>query len=126
MGFGFLVLKDGKRVQQFSAFRPAAPENSNNVAEYLAFSAMLDWFLAANLVNEAIVAKGDSQLVVNQMFGSWKIKRGAYVGEALLAKRKMTKFSALYGRWVPRRRNAEADALSRSGDQIGQSLRHRN
>ena len=113
MGFGFLVLKDGRQVQQFSAFRPAAPENSNNVAEYLAFNAVLDWFIANDLAKERIVVKGDSNLVIQQMFGSWKIKRGAYTGEALSARGKLAYFAAISGRWVPRERNAEADALSR-------------
>ena len=113
MGFGFVVFKADKRIKRFLDRRPAAPDNSNNVAEYLALNAALDWFIDHDLIEETIMVKGDSRLVLQQMFGPWKIKQGAYVGEAMRAKRKLTKFTDISGRWISREYNTEADALSR-------------
>ena len=48
------------------------------------------------------------------MFGSWHIKKGAYVGVANQAKALLQQFTHIRGTWVPRERNAVADGLSKA------------
>ena len=52
------------------------PATSCNLAEYAGLIAVLRYLLDAGLSDERIVMIGDSQLVINQMFGRRRIKRG--------------------------------------------------
>jgi ribonuclease HI len=112
-GYGVVIYKDGQRVWQHSGMMPASKATSCNVAEYLAFNAALDWFIANSLTKEPILIKGDSKLVIQQCFGRWRIKRGLYREYALEAKGKMLQFKALKGTWISRVYNSEADDLSK-------------
>lgn len=89
---------------------PAARNNSNNVAEYLALIAILERQIEVGLTAAPILIHGDSNLVMQQMFGRWKIKQGRYVEHA---KTLLASFTKASGLWIPRRRNAEADDLSK-------------
>ena len=113
MGCGAIIFNDGNLVWKTSWMEPAGPITSNNVAEYLAFHAALDWFFENDLLKERIVVHGDSRLVINQMFGNWKMRGGLYVDLAVEAKKKVACFSSLTGLWVPREQNQLADDLSK-------------
>ena len=83
---------------------------TNNVAEYSALKHAAEW-VRENCSEDDIVIKGDSQLVIHQMNGTWQIKSETskkFVPEIrrLLEGRK-TRYS-----WIPREQNAEADQLS--------------
>jgi len=58
---------------------PDGGQTSNNVAEYAAFIAALEYLLDNALTSERVVICGDSNLVVQQMLGNWAIRKGAYV-----------------------------------------------
>ena len=57
---------------------------------------------------------GDSQLVIKQMFGRWRIKGGCYVELPREAKLLLRQFQIITGKWVPRERNSAADELSKA------------
>lgn len=114
IGFGAVIRRDGKRIHGISGYMGMLEENSNNVAEYQALIAALKWLRKEELHHEEIVCYGDSQLVINQMFGSWAVKRGLYVPYAHECARMMPDFSNLSGEWIPREQNAEADELSKN------------
>ena len=61
-----------------------------------------------------IVVKGDSMLVINQMFGSWKIKSGLYAPLAKKASELLSRFIDIKGEWIPRDLNDVADELSKA------------
>jgi ribonuclease HI len=113
-GYGAVIFKNGDLVWQTSGMIPASPQTSNNVAEYLAFTAILDWFIERGLTSELILVKGDSNLVIQQCFGSWKIKGGFYAEYARAAREKVKKFRALHGTWIGREHNSIADELSKA------------
>ena len=69
--------------------------HQNNLAEYAALIAVLRHLIDVGLQREHIVVIGDSQLVINQMFGNWKIKRRCYVDVAREAKALLAQFHAL-------------------------------
>ena len=93
----------------------SARENSNNVAEYLGLLLALDWLIEHQCCNATIEIKGDSQLVIKQMQGRWRVKRGRYKDYALNARTKIKQFSDLALIWVPREYNGAADAYARNG-----------
>jgi len=118
MGMGVLIRRGGEVLAKEQQELPAAPGNTNNVAEYLALTRALEILIAAGLTGETILVRGDSNLVIHQMFGNargrrWKIKGGAYAETALRARALLGDFRAISGEWVPRHLNAHADALSK-------------
>src|SRR3990167_9603743 len=54
-------------------------ETSNNVAEYSGFIAILEFLKSKGWNKEKVKIYGDSNLVIQQMFGDWRIRRGFYV-----------------------------------------------
>jgi len=86
---------------------------TNNVAEYEALMAAARWLVDEG-IEEKIIIKGDSELVIKQMRGEYRVTSATskkYVPEIkrLLQGRDVS-FS-----WVPREENEEADQLSRKG-----------
>ena len=86
---------------------------TNNVAEYEALMAAARWLVDEG-IEEKIIIKGDSELVIKQMKGEYRVTSATskkYVPEIkrLLQGRDVS-FS-----WVPREENEEADQLSRKG-----------
>ncbi|MFZ3149683.1 MAG: ribonuclease HI family protein, partial [Methanothrix sp.] len=86
---------------------------TNNVAEYEALMAAAQWLVDEG-IDDKIVIKGDSELVIKQMKGQYKVSSATskkYVPEIKkLLQGKDVSFS-----WVPREENEEADGLSRMG-----------
>ena len=115
--YGAVVFRDGKRTWETSkVFKPQPGherETSNNVAEYLGFIAMLEYLISRNWQREAIRVSGDSRLVIEQMFGRWRIKQGFYVQHAHKARNLLRHFTNIVGRWIPRDDNDIADELSK-------------
>jgi ribonuclease HI len=117
MGWGCHILKDKEPVFEFSGHKAASEENSNNVAEYMALAAALNWFYEKEISDAEVTIKGDSILVINQMKKKWKIKNGLYKASALVCKENL---AFLTGRglvftfqWIPRESNTYADELSK-------------
>ncbi len=115
IGMGSVILFDGKKVFEHSAFAPMFQKNSNNVAEYRAFETLLDWFIEKGITGQRIEIYGDSNLVIQQMFGSWKIKSGFYTPYADRCKKKLLQFvpGMVRGQWIRRDNNFLADELSK-------------
>jgi ribonuclease HI len=70
-----------------------------------------------NLDGRDVKIRSDSQLVINQLKGKWRVKDGNYVpyyeeaAEALQLLSHRAKSVQLY--WIPREKNNEADTLSK-------------
>lgn len=90
---------------------------TNNIAEYLAFQHALE-FIRDNEVKKAFIF-GDSNMVIQQMKGAWKIGRGAYVNTAIHCD-EMLNYLIVHKKveviinWIPREFNSVADNLSRT------------
>lgn len=115
-GFGAIIYKDDLRYANIQGIvdAPEGLETTNNLAEYAGFTEGLLFCINQGLQNEAIEVHGDSMLVIEQMFGTWKIKKGVYVDWARRAKELLKEFTAIKGTWIPREQNEEADKLSKS------------
>lgn len=112
-GYGAVVMRGQDRLWEFSGYIPASPTTSNNVGEYSAFIAILEWLKSQDLNRQPIIIRGDSNLVIQQMFGYWRIKKGFYVPFAQKAKRLLKEFPNAIGEWIPREKNGLADELSK-------------
>jgi ribonuclease HI len=106
--YGFVIYKDGERLS--SEHGVAGRAVTNNYAEYLGLIRALESLWPH--LGEEITVFSDSKLLVYQMKGEWKFKKGAYREKYIKAKELAGKFSNLKFQWVPRERNAEADELT--------------
>jgi ribonuclease HI len=112
--YAFLVKSNGKTIHSDYgvAGEPFSKDSTNNVAEYTALAKALEWLVASNLVSDKVVINSDSQLVVNQLEGNFKVKGKRIIPlykQVLLLK---SKFADIEIKWVPREKNREADRLT--------------
>jgi ribonuclease HI len=109
------IVKSGRRTIYSDygvAGEPFSENSSNNVAEYTALVKALQWLLENNLGSTKVEIKGDSQLIVNQLTGDYKVKAKRIISlykQVLLLK---SKFQDVQIKWVPREKNREADRLT--------------
>jgi ribonuclease HI len=92
-------------------------EKTNNVAEYLGLSSLLDQISKRGIKNVSI--HGDSQLVVNVVSGLWgkkKVHKNApHLRRYALYCREKLKETGSSIKWIPREQNMGADKLSKDG-----------
>lgn len=112
--FAFIIKKDGKVLHSGSglAAEPMSEQATNNVAEYTALVRALEWLYDNGYASSRIVVKGDSQLVVKQMSGEFKVKNRQIIPLFQKAAVLRKKFADLTIAWVPREQNGDADRLS--------------
>ena len=112
--YAFIVKSDGRIIHSDCgvAAKPFSEESTNNVAEYTALAKALQWLLANNFSSKKVEIKSDSQLVVNQLTGDYKVKARRILPlfkQVLFLK---TKFQDIQIKWIPRDKNREADRLT--------------
>jgi ribonuclease HI len=112
--YAFLVKSRGRILHSDYgvAGEPFSDDSTNNVAEYTALIKALQWLLENNLGSAKIEIKSDSQLIVNQLTGDYKVKSKRIISlykQALLLK---SKFQDIQIKWIPRQKNREADRLT--------------
>jgi ribonuclease HI len=113
MGMGAVIFIDGIEFEKHTQFVKSSEINSNNVAEYRALIWILETLIKHGLHERLIYIYGDSQLVVMQMSGKWRIKFGYYVDYAREAKELFKVFKNTLIQWIPREKNEYADKLSK-------------
>lgn len=86
---------------------------TNNVAEYKALIAGLELAMTAGVTDLDIFM--DSELVVSQLKGEWKIKKDTLRALAVQARRLMNRFENFTIAHVPREENSDADKLANQG-----------
>ena len=88
---------------------------SNNVAEYAGVLCVLKYLRSLPPARATI--RGDSNLVINQLNGRWRIRKGLYRSIAVEAKELLARLKGLGWQiaccWIPRAQNEECDALSK-------------
>ncbi len=112
--YGFVVREGPKLLHEECglAAEPWTPGATNNVAEYAGVVKALEWLEARGATGETIVVRGDSDLVVKQLRGEYKVKAPLLVGLFGRARDLARKFPKLRFEWIPREENGEADALT--------------
>lgn len=112
--YGVVYSMNGVSQWESSGFLGIA---TNNEAEYQGLLAALEYlpnFLKDNVV-ENVVIKMDSNLVVQQVNGNWKIKEPRMLEFVLQARKKIEELTVpVRIEYVPRAENSEADRLVNS------------
>ncbi len=113
-GVGFWVYDEST---QSELFRSSAygGKGTNNTAEYKALITALQLLIALEQTDKEIIVQGDSNLIINQVFGTWKCKQKHLIPLRDQAKHLLSKFKNIRGKWIPRNENKLADELSKEG-----------
>src|SRR5256885_12642180 len=112
--YGYVIRNEaGRVIARKSGVVGKGSGMSNNVAEYAALCEALRFLVKEKMTRMSIEIRSDSRLVVNQMKGKWKFRKGLYAQKYSDAKDLNALFTIITFRWIPREENEEADALSR-------------
>lgn len=111
--YGRVARRDGEKVGEDWGEVARGPGATNNVAEYQAVIAALEWLLGQGLETEPVLVRSDNQLVVRQVEGRYQVRSGNIRPLWKLVRKLAGRFAAIRFEWVPRERNEEADLLSR-------------
>lgn len=110
--FGYIYLNGDKTVKGYGlASEPWSKESTNNRAEYMGLICLMRSLLDKGIRD--VIIRGDSQLVIKQMKGEYKVKSPNVIGLHAEAQELMKSFHSIILEWVPREQNSEADKLSR-------------
>lgn len=126
--YGWVARRDGVKVGEGWGEVARGPGATNNLAEYRAVIAALEWLLAEGLAGERVLVRSDSQLVIRQIQGEYAVKSERILPLYRRVRKLAGRFAFLRFEWVPRERNYEADLLSRraygealAGERAGRS-----
>ena len=124
--YGILIKHKGNILYQETRRIGTPPHTTNNLAEHAGLRAVLRWLIDNNHTQRKIHIFGDSNLVISQVFGTqrtkkghaffgtWKIKKGIYKEIALENQKLRQSFPDIKGTWIPRELNTECDCLSKA------------
>lgn len=115
---GAVIIKNenDELVFKKSIYQEHEEVSSSNYAEYVGLEIGIDWLINNKDIFNNVNVFGDSQLVIKQMNGYWRIKKGSYSD---LAKKVAYKIvdngfqDKITFNWMPRYLNAEADELTK-------------
>jgi ribonuclease HI len=111
--YGFTILGAGFAYEgRGLAVPPFHSRATNNIAEYAGAIAALEWLIGRGYLGEVAV-RGDSQLVVRQMTGEYRVRKEHLQAYHDWLKQLASKFSKVEFHWVPRAQNERADLLSK-------------
>jgi len=108
--FGYVIYQGKEKLAEGEGL--AGYEVTNNYAEYFALVEVLRKLKELG-VEEDVVVRSDSQLLVGQMSKGWEVKRGGYLTKLKEARDLLKEFGSITFEWIPREQNGEADLLSR-------------
>jgi ribonuclease HI len=111
--YGFVIKRDGKKIHEGHglAGTPKTVQATNNVAEYTGLIKALEW-LAGQKTKGPIVIRGDSDLIIKQVKGEYKVKSGLLAPLHGQVQDLLEKLPGVTLEWIPRDRNADADRLT--------------
>jgi ribonuclease HI len=113
--YGYALGGGGLLHEDFGlAVPPGHPRATNNVAEYVGAICALEWLARHGYAGEVRLL-GDSQLVVRQMSGEYRVRAEHLVPYHERLRQLTRSFRKVEFVWVPRDENARADALSKRG-----------
>jgi ribonuclease HI len=107
MAIGVVLFESGKKVKELSK---CIGRGTNNIAEW---SALIEGLkLAAAHSCRELEVKGDSQLIIRQISGRYKVKSENLIPLFNEARKLCKNFEKLTFKWVERDKNSITDTLS--------------
>ncbi|HEX5185252.1 MAG TPA: ribonuclease HI [Nitrososphaeraceae archaeon] len=115
--YGFVVQKKNEQIIRIYeeggiAMTPFSDESSNNVAEYAGLIKLLEWLSKNRYENFPILIQGDSQLIINQISGKYKVKSEKLMSYYEKTKSLIKNFDNIKIEWIARDNNKDADNLA--------------
>ncbi len=115
--YGWTVGRGGREIQTGCGLAAEGPNATNNVAEYTAVLQALAWLVPRLHPGDAVRLYTDSQLVVLQIQGVYRVRsrrlQPLYRQVQLWLTRARDRGASVTVAWVPREENQRADELSR-------------
>ena len=105
--WGFVIKKDGQIIKEDCGYIGIA---TNNIAEYTALVKALQW-LGKEYKNRNLIIYLDSQLVVSQLSGLYKVKNANLRELIFQIRQTESYFGEISYRHIPRNLNKNADKL---------------
>ena len=112
--YGFVVYKspvgEAKVFEDYGVAAEPGPDSTHNVAEYTGLIKSIEWVLA-NQFDRGLEILGDSQLVIRQLTGEYKVRspRVTPLYDRAVSLLEAFEWTA---KWIPREENTVADELS--------------
>jgi ribonuclease HI len=106
-GAGVFIMQDGALLEQISQYLGTT---TNNIAEYTAAITGLE--RAVQLGASSVKLFADSELLVKQINGLYKVKNEGLMPLHARAKELIAKIGIVEVQYIPRAKNKEADALA--------------
>src|SRR5438477_12734582 len=98
--YGYVIRNDaGRDLARKSGVVGKGPEMSNNVAEYAALCEALHFLIREKLTQLPMEIRSDSRLLVNQMKGEWKFRKGLYAKKYAEAIDLVPQFGKITFKW---------------------------
>ena len=110
-GYGAIIKNESGQV--LAELYQGIGTNTNNVAEYRGLIAALEWALEHG--HTRLHVRSDSQLIVQQMLGNYRVKHEGLIPLYQQARRLAAKIGHVTFEHVRREQNKEADRLSNLG-----------
>jgi deoxyadenosine/deoxycytidine kinase/ribonuclease HI len=110
LGLGCILYKDGKKKETKKEKLRSKPKGTNNQAEYLSLIMGLNMAIENNI--EELLVQGDSELIINQINGLYKIKDSTLKKLYNNIKEKLGYFKKITFQHIKREFNKEADKLA--------------
>lgn len=113
--YGFTIEADGgPSLEEYGVLRESGtPAATNNLAEWTALVRALERLVELGQTDEPVVVRGDSELVIRQVRGEYRVRKRTLRPLAETAAALALRFRDIRFEWVPREQNQRADALCR-------------
>jgi ribonuclease HI len=121
-GWGWVLTREDDPEELASGFGPLPKGTSSNVAEYTALTAAARYAsvldgnaMVAGEVRPMFIFRGDSQLIINQTLGTWRVKTPELGPLRLEVRSILDRLESWTMQWVRREHNRRADELAALG-----------
>jgi ribonuclease HI len=106
-GAGIFIMRDGEPFEKIARYLGTT---TNNIAEYTA--AIIGLERAVQLKASSVKLNADSELLVKQLNGQYKVKNEGLKPLHAKARDLIARIGSVEVQYIPRERNKEADALA--------------
>jgi len=110
-GAGAVIYEDGQEIYSKAVF--VGEHETNNVAEYTGLLIGMQAVVERGI--RKLIVRGDSQLIIRQMLGEYKVKSPGLLALYQQAKKIERHFQSVTYQHIYRDQNTRADALSNEG-----------
>lgn len=110
--YGWIAKRGDEKIHSHCDTACSGPDANSSIAEYRAVISALEWLLESNYSDQMVVIRSDSQQIVYQIKGSYKVRPQELIPLYEMVILLIKHFKGLEFEWIPREQNKEADKLA--------------